>query len=275
VTKHRIVLSFHATGAFTTGYGGGEPPPYSRFYMGGESDIRGFDIRSITPVTFIPVASTQQFTYLCGTCLNSFGQPTQRTFNVPVLGYTISFPGGDLQSYGNFEYRIPIVGHYVTAALFLDGGTNGILRQNALRLDPTGFDNLKASFPGATTSGALDPNGQLSIAQGTNFRLRGSTGIELVVQLPIIQAPFRVYYAYNIHRLHSQIVAPPDYFNPSEISEKLGPDGLPIGSLPRNLPPDVWLDQVKPTIQQLISNPGRLNYFEPERTFRFTVSRTF
>jgi len=275
VTKHRNVLSFHATGAFTTGYGGGEPPPYSRFYMGGESDIRGFDIRSITPVTFIPVASTQQFTYLCGTCLNSFGQPTQRTFNVPVLGYTISFPGGDLQSYGNFEYRIPIVGHYVTAALFLDGGTNGILRQNALRLDPTGFDNLKASFPGATTSGALDPNGQLSIAQGTNFRLRGSTGIELVVQLPIIQAPFRVYYAYNIHRLHSQIVAPPDYFNPSEISEKLGPDGLPIGSLPRNLPPDVWLDQVKPTIQQLISNPGRLNYFEPERTFRFTVSRTF
>src|SRR4029077_18129193 len=39
VTKHRNVLSFHATAAFTTGYGGGEPPPYSRFYMGGESDI--------------------------------------------------------------------------------------------------------------------------------------------------------------------------------------------------------------------------------------------
>jgi outer membrane protein insertion porin family len=275
VTKHHNVLSFHATGAFTTGYGGGEPPPYSRFYMGGESDIRGFDIRSITPVTFIPVRSTQQFTYLCGTCLNGFGQPTQRTFNVPVLGYTISFPGGDMQSYGNFEYRIPIVGHFVTAGLFLDGGTNGILRQNALRLDPTGLSTLKANFPGAATSGALDPNGQLSIAQGTNFRLRGSTGIEFVVQLPIIQAPFRIYYAYNIHRLHSQIVAPPDYFNPSEISEKLGPDGLPIGSLPRNLPPDVWLDQVKPIIQQLLNNPGRLNYFEPERTFRFTVSRTF
>src|SRR5438445_4821654 len=162
INKRRNVLSFHATGAFTTGYGGGEPPPYSRLYMGGESDIRGFDIRSITPVTFIPVASTQQFTYLCGTCLNAFGQPTQRTFNVPVLGYTISFPGGDTQSYGNFEYRIPIIGTTVQ-----------------------------------------------------------------------------------------------------------------IGLLPSTLPPDVWFNQVKPTILQLQNNPGRLNYFEPERTFRFTVSRTF
>ena len=271
--KKRNVLSFHAMGAFITGYGGGEPPPYSRFYLGGESDIRGYDIRSITPVTFIPVASTQLFTYLCGTCLNAFGQPTQRTFNVPVLGYTISFPGGDTQTYGNFEYRIPIIGSTVQMALFLDGGTDGILRKGALRLDPTGFDNLTTQFPQATQD--IGFTRQLSVARGTNFRVRGSTGIEFVVQLPIIQAPFRVYYAYNINRLHTQIVAPPPYINPSEISEELGPDGLPIGLLPRTLPPDVWLNQVRPTIMQLQNNPGRLNYFEPQRTFRFTVSRTF
>jgi outer membrane protein insertion porin family len=274
VNKHRNVLSFHATVAYTTGYGGGEPPPYSRFYMGGESDIRGFDVRSISPVTFIPTVSSQQFIYTCGTCLNGFGQPTQRAINVPVLGYTITFPGGDLQSYGNFEYRIPIVGP-VQAALFFDGGTNGILRKGALRLDPTGFSNLTASFPDAVSSGALAADRRLNIAPGTNFRLRGSTGIEFVVQLPIIQAPFRIYYAYNIHRLYSQIAAPPDYLNPSEISDKLGPDGLPIGLLPRTLPPDVWANQIRPTLQQLVNNPGRLNYFEPQRTFRFTVSRTF
>jgi outer membrane protein insertion porin family len=273
INKRRNVLSFHATGAFTTGYGGGEPPPYSRFYMGGESDIRGFDIRSITPVTFIPVASTQQFTYTCGTCLDGFGRPTQRTFNVPVLGYTISFPGGDTQGYGNFEYRIPIVGP-VTAGLFFDGGTNGILRKDALRLDPTGFTNLTTQFPGAVRDIGLTP--RLSIAPGTNFRLRGSTGIEFVVQLPIIQAPFRIYYAYNLHRLHSQVIAPPDYFNPSEICDQISLPRCPnIGLLPSTLPPDVWQNQVKPTISQLVNNPGRLNYFEPERTFRFTVSRTF
>jgi outer membrane protein insertion porin family len=272
VNKRRNVLSFHATAAYTTGYGGGEPPPYSRFYMGGESDIRGFDVRSISPVTFIPTVSTQQFTYTCGTCLNGFGQPTQRAINVPVLGYTITFPGGDLQSYGNFEYRIPIVGP-VQAALFFDGGTNGILRKSALKLDMTGFDNLQTQFPDAVKLAGLTQ--QLSIAPGTNFRLRGSTGIEFVVQLPIIQAPFRIYYAFNVHRLHSQIVAPIDFLNPSDVCDQIGPNCKQIGLLPSTLPPDVWANQVRPTIQQLLNNPGRLNYFEPERTFRFTVSRTF
>jgi hypothetical protein len=32
---------------------------------------------------------------------------------------------------------------------------------------------------------------------------------------------------------------------------------------------------MKPLLQQLLLNPGSLNYFEPARTFRFTVSRTF
>ncbi|HET8924248.1 MAG TPA: outer membrane protein assembly factor BamA [Candidatus Acidoferrum sp.] len=256
INKRRNVLSFHASGAFITGYGGGEPPPYSRFYMGGESDIRGFDIRSITPVTFIPVATTQQITYTCNTCLNGFGQPTQRTFSVPVLAYTITFPGGDTQGYGNFEYRIPIVGP-VTAAFFVDAGTNGILRKNALRLDPTGFSNLNTQFSGA---GLKE---QLSIAPGTNFRPRGSAGIEFVVQLPIIQAPFRIYYAYNVHRLHSQLVAPPDFINPSE------------KTFLKNTYPDIFGSQIKPTLDRLVLNPGSLNYFEPQRTFRFTVSRTF
>ena len=272
VNKRRNVLAFHASGAFITGYGGGEPPPYSRFYMGGESDIRGYDIRSISPVTFIPTASSQQFTYMCATCLNGFGQPTPRTISVPVLGYTISFPGGDTQAYGNVEYRIPIVGP-VQAVLFFDGGTTGIFRKNALRLDPTGFGSLQTQFPQATTLAGLKQ--QLSIAPGTNFRPRASTGIEFVVQLPIIQAPFRIYYAYNINRLHSQIAAPADFINPSEYCDKIGPNCPQLGLLPSTLPPDVWLNQIKPTILQLQNNPGRLNYFEPLRTFRFTVSRTF
>jgi len=274
VNKRRNVIGFHASGAFITGYGGGEPPPYSRFYMGGESDIRGFDIRSITPVTFIPVASSQQFTYTCGTCLNGFGQPTQRAVSVPVLGYTITFPGGDTQGYGNVEYRIPIIGNTFQTVLFFDGGTNGILRKNALRLDQTGFDNLITQFPSATKDIGLSR--QLGIAPGTNFRLRGSTGIEFVVQLPIIQAPFRVYYAYNIHRLHSQLLAPQDFIESSEICDpSLGDKCSALGRLPATLPPDVWRFQVRPTIEQLLRNPGSLNYFEPARTFRFTVSRTF
>jgi outer membrane protein insertion porin family len=247
--------------------------------MGGESDIRGFDIRSITPVTFIPVASTQQLTYNCNTCFNGFGSPTPRTIGIPVLGYTITFPGGDTQAYGNAEYRIPIVGNTVQAVLFFDGGTNGILRKNALQLDQTGFNNLTTQFPTAQKDIGLSR--QLGISPGTNFRLRGSTGIEFVVQLPIIQAPFRVYYAYNIHPLHSQLLAPPDFIEPDLICDPSPNSGMPpcpkgvqLGYYPSTLSPDVWAG-MKPTIQQLLNNPGRLNYFEPARTFRFTVSRTF
>jgi outer membrane protein insertion porin family len=102
-----------------------------------------------------------------------------------VLGYTITFPGGDLQSYGNFEYRIPIAGP-VTAGLFMDVGTVGILRKDALRLDPTGFQNLLSQFPNAQSQIGLQR--QLTVAENTNFRVRASTGAELVVQLPIIGA---------------------------------------------------------------------------------------
>src|SRR6202165_3688540 len=93
--KRRNVIGAHVTAAFITGYGGREVPPFSRFYMGGENDIRGFDIRSISPVTFIPTASSQRFVYLDPTNLTSSGSPTARFFSVPVLGYTITSPGGD------------------------------------------------------------------------------------------------------------------------------------------------------------------------------------
>jgi outer membrane protein insertion porin family len=260
--KKRNVIGAHVTAAYITGYGGREVPPFSRFYMGGENDIRGFDIRSISPVTFIPTATTQQFTYVDPTRLSSNGSPTPRFLSVPVLGYTITFPGGDLQGWGNFEYRIPIAGP-VTAGIFMDIGTVGIVRQSALKLDPTGFQNLLTQFPDAPSQAGLQR--QLKIAGGTNFRPRASTGAELVVQLPIIQAPFRIYYAFNLNRLHQQIIAPPDFIEGSEIN------------LIKNNPAlkDFYNFQFAPTINQFIANPGRLNYFEPLRTFRFTVSRTF
>jgi len=299
VTKHRNVIGLHASTAFITAFGNTTPgcrtavpldptcpskvaneiPPFSRFYMGGENDIRGYDIRSISPVTFIPVKSVQQFSYTDPSGpFNSAGQPIPKTANVNVLGYSISLPGGDVQSFGNLEYRIPIVGP-VQAVLFFDGGTSGIVKKSGLQLDPSGFIDLRNNFPSAPNAGKLPQ--QLSIAPGTNFRLRGSTGIEFVVQLPIIQAPFRIYYAYNIHRLHEQLLAPTDFIEPSEICDprppffETCPAGTTLGRLPHDLPPDVWRFQVKPTLNTLQNTPGSLNYFEPKTTFRFTVSRTF
>ncbi len=255
IQKRRNVIGFHATLAHTTGYAGKEVPPFSRFYMGGENDLRGFDIRSISPVTFIPQASAVQISYRDPTAGG-----TPRAFTVPVLTYVATLPGGDVQTAGNVEYRIPIVGP-VTAALFFDGGTDGIARPSALKLDPTGFANLTQQFPGANLKQ------QLSIAPNTNFRLRGSTGVEFVVQLPIVQAPFRVYYAYNVHRLHEQIIAPTPYIDPNEVKF--------LKNAFNGIDPTIFPLQIQPQLNNIINNPGRLDYFEPKTTFRFTVSRTF
>jgi outer membrane protein insertion porin family len=264
VYKKRNVLGLHFTSGYITGYGGKDVPPFSRFYMGGENDLRGYDIRSISPVTFIPTATSASITVTDPRQLSGSGSPIQTTFTVPILTYTATLPGGDVQSSGNIEYRIPIVGP-VTASLFLDGGTDGIANSGALKLNPAGVTSLQQEFPGANVSS------QLPIQSGTNFRVRGSAGIEFGVQLPIVQAPFRIYYAWNINRLHSEIISPPDYINPSEVTllQDTLCEGVPISQC------NVYKYQIEPILQQYNENPGRLNYFEPKTTFRFTVGKTF
>ena len=48
------ILAFHLLGSMITGYGGKAIPPFSRTYIGGEQDIRGFQIWGISPIAFIP-----------------------------------------------------------------------------------------------------------------------------------------------------------------------------------------------------------------------------
>jgi outer membrane protein insertion porin family len=293
VNKRRNVIGVHLSGAYITSFGHttsvcpavaissapctpetvpNEVPPFSRLYMGGESDIRGFDIRSISPVTFIPEATRQTISYK-----DSSSGGAIRSFTVPVLTYVATLPGGDVQGFGNLEYRIPIVGP-VTAGLFVDTGTDGILRRNALQLNPAGFQSLlgPGQFPHAPQLDGLKQ--QLAIAPGTNFRLRASAGIEFVVQLPIVQAPFRIYYSYNVHRLHEQLVAKAPFLEPDEIIRKCidfgggsGCNQTPINPLSTSQ----YAQEIAPLLQLIQDNPGRLNYFEPKTTFRFTVSRTF
>ena len=263
INKKRNALGFRLLGAWTTGYGGKEVPPYSRFYLGGENDIRGFDIRAISPVTYIPSVFNQTVTFINNRNLSGSGFPTLASFSVPLVGYTITFPGGDLQGVGNLEYRIPIAGP-VSMTLFVDTGTTGIANKSALKLDPTGVANINQQFP------LVNQTQQLQIASGTNFRLRASTGIEFNINLPIVQAPFRVYWAYNPLRIHETIIAPPDRVNLQTLGSTCAALGL-TDPLHPNQCDQAILYQIQPVLQ----NPGRLNYFEPRSTFRFTVSRTF
>ncbi|MGA8577182.1 MAG: outer membrane protein assembly factor BamA, partial [Bryobacteraceae bacterium] len=139
IFSKKNVLAFHFSTWLISGYGGKLVPPFSRSFMGGEQDIRGFDIWGITPIAFVPSSASVNV-------LNSDG--SARTQNVVVGGvltpepvtmtiptYQIITPGGDWQSYGNFEYRIPIVGQADSLVPFFDAGVNRILRPSHLTID--------------------------------------------------------------------------------------------------------------------------------------------
>jgi len=263
INHKRNAVGFRFLSAWTTGYDGKEVPPYSRFYMGGENDVRGFDIRAISPITYIPSVYYQPVTFFDNHHLGAGGFPIQGTFTVPLEIYTITFPGGDLEGVGNLEYRVPIAGP-VGMTLFADTGTTGILNKDALKLNPAGIQNINVNFPLA------NQGSQLPIAPGSNFRPRTSTGVEFNINIPVVQAPFRIYWAYNPLRFHETIIAPFDKINLQQLVQTCQALGLLDPLHPNQCDPSIMY-QIQPVLQ----NPGRLNYFEPRSTFRFTVSRTF
>jgi outer membrane protein insertion porin family len=257
INHRRNAIGVRFLGGFTTGYGGKEIPPYSRFYLGGENDLRGFDIRAVSPVTYIPNTVNQTISV------------SGKGFNVPVLVKSITFPGGDTQGVMNLEYRIPIAGP-VAMSLFNDIGTVGTLRRGGLLLASTGVDNINQNFP------LVNQQAQLQIAPGTNFKLRDSMGVEFIVNLPIVQAPFRIYYAYNPLRIHQTLYAPNAQINGRNLALQCKASGLTNPLFPFD--PDSWQTSCSPSVVtaiQPIFAPSGLNYFEPKTTFRFTVSRTF
>ena len=275
--RKRNVIALHFQGATISGYGGKNAPPYNKFYMGGEYDVRGFEAFTISPFVAIPNLGSAPIAYTDPTKLGSNGQPSTVLINVPTLQYVPTRPGGDTQAYANMEYRIPIYSQgnsYVGVSMFNDIGIDGILWKNQLSLDPSAVTTLQQEYPNPDFPG-LRIGSRLPIISGTNFAPHGSAGVELDLQLPIIQAPFRFYWAYNYARLNSTIEGPlvtdanntalPGAYFLSD-SQK---SALPYGVLQTQIVPE--LEQFL-RLQQL-KLPSSL--IEEKSVFRFTVSRTF
>ena len=75
-------------------------------------------------------------------------------------------------------------------AAFLDAGIDRLVLSKQLKLNPDRVSQLNALFPEAAF-----PN-RAVIAAGSQ-PIRMSTGLELQVMLPVVNAPFRIYWAYN------------------------------------------------------------------------------
>ena len=261
----RNVIAVHFLAADITGFGGKDAPPYNKYYLGGENDIRGYYLYTVSPFVVLPYQTSTAVTYLDPTKLNSIGQPTAVSFSVPTLQFIPTRPGGDLKAISNLEYRIPIAGP-VEFDLFHDMGINGILRQSQLNLDPSAVALLQQNFPNAPS--------RPTIVSGTNFRPHTSVGVQLVVQLPIIGAPVRIYYAYNYLRVRDAILPPIGQYPCEDATTACTYSGF--GSLPQG----VLDSQIRPELNLILQSaqasqriPAAL--LEPAHTLNFTVSRTF
>jgi outer membrane protein insertion porin family len=272
-------------------------PIYERFFLGDEFTIRGYNVRSISPVTpldnYITSRNVVLATNLTGTPNVIPGLPTNLTSigtftgatgsNVATLPRVYTATGADTQILGNFEYRIPVVGRTVQAALYVDVGsafnmrskrdqtystefiaddpflsTNGFIA--CPRLSSSGgvapvnlttlaacqnFSNLalspsfgliardnrlitRAEYDQALRSGPIDPLTGLPFGlqqvflrgeaqRNTVVRLnqslfakfsdiRSSIGAEVRFQIPILNVPFRLIYAYNPNARKNQVI---------------------------------------------------------------------
>ncbi|HEY7211039.1 MAG TPA: outer membrane protein assembly factor BamA [Bryobacteraceae bacterium] len=199
------VMGFHFNGRFVTGFGGRVPPPYNRYYMGGEDDVRGFDIYSISPFAYIPTTASVTVRNSDGTiryqrAITSTGGVTFVPVTQTIPAYQFIVPGGDTYGVFNYEYRIPIVGP-VMLAPFLDAGVDKLLLPDQLGLNADRVAQLNAVFPQANF------NPKAVVVPGTQVP-RVSTGVELQVLMPVVNAPFRIYWAYNLSGVHTTIQPP-------------------------------------------------------------------
>lgn len=245
---HTSRTTFAMRGLFSllTGYGGSVPPPFRRNFMGGENDIRGFRLFSVSPMAWIPDTATVPILNDNGvqrtqvSVVDGVEQVVGASQDIPI--YRLVFPGGDTRAVYNFEYRIKLFGP-ATLAPFFDVGFNKILFNDQVRLNSGRVFDLNDSFPQAGFQEQID------IIQATQ-KFRSSAGIELQVMMPVVNAPFRFYWAYN----------------PSRVTETLQPPIVADRSLfPNN---QSFSSAVAPT-------GSALPFFEKRSTFRFTVSRTF
>jgi outer membrane protein insertion porin family len=251
----------------------GGVPAYSRYFLGSENDIRGYEGRSIGPVapfdTYITSRNVVVATNPSGTPNTDTGLDTRTRDEIKSIGQltgvsganpalfsrSYRFIGGDTELLTNIEYRVPIFGP-ASMAFFTDLGSVFDLRKSGSqfinsefladdvflgpsRLTALGLINtpvLESSFGsvlyyrgrvmtktdfinefcrgnrfGCPTAlspqvqqfylrGDVQQNSVLRVDDAKFNKLgdfKASVGVELRVQVPIVNVPFRIYYYYN------------------------------------------------------------------------------
>jgi outer membrane protein insertion porin family len=270
------VLGYRMQLANIAGYGGEVAPPFARLYGGGENEIRGFDVRSSSPYTFIPTKVMFNLTNPDGSVVpRDPSNPTLGNVQIPIPIYRLAAVGGDTQFTSQLEYRFPIISQ-VTFAFFTDFGVTVNTEKTQLRESELGISQIKSPLYGCPSVVNGTCQGGVSVpfsiylkdVAGSNLVPRMSNGAYLQVFLPIINAPFVLYYAYNPLRLYKNL--------PQQLA------------LPTNCPTTYTQQQCFNTYFPINTEAGQFtaaqayqfygsDYVlrEPRKTFRLTVSTSF
>ena len=140
---HRNVIGVHLQTAMISGYGGKDAPPYNRFYMGGEYDIRGFEAYTISPFVAIPSSGSTTVSYLDPTKIGSTGQPLPQTIPVSTLQY---FPDAARRRYAiHLEHRVP------------DTGLSKLCGLHDLQRFRTGWNSAQIAVGAESIGGSFTP----------------------------------------------------------------------------------------------------------------------
>jgi len=258
----RNVLGIRIQGSYIQGFSGDVAPPFARFYSGGDNELRGFDVRAATPYAFIPVRTNITLTNPDGTPVPiQPGNYTLGNITIPIPIYRPVSVGGDIKGTSTVEYRIPIAGP-VQFAIFDDFDITSVIRQSQLRQSVEGADQLNSPLYGCTGyfNGACQGGQSIQFINeirpihDTNLVPRTSVGGEISALLPIVNAPMRIYYAYNILRLFENVQGE------SLITRSMFPAGG-AGDYTYN--------------EAISAYDSLLHFREPRKTFRLSVSTTF
>lgn len=177
-------------------------PIFERYFLGDEFTIRGYNVRSISPIAPVDSSISSRNVVFAS---NASGDPivvpelppsaaiTLGTFtgatgaNPAVLPRSFTSVGGDTQLLGNFEYRIPIISDAVSLAAFVDIGTAFNIRT---KNDQSFSSEFIADQPFLSTVGVLPctrfntnvPISLSSLALCNNTNLAASAFLSLVAR---------------------------------------------------------------------------------------------
>ena len=149
-------------------------PVYNRVFLGGETEVRGYDVNSIAPL-----ARLQRFVV---------NQPNAE----PFLSSEVRPVGGDTEALFNAEYRVPLIWQLSTAAFFDIGASF-----NARSLTKESFETMttvQSTGAPVTVLTVLKP---LKPEQDFLPVYRASLGGELRFPIPIVHIPLRLIFAWN------------------------------------------------------------------------------